>query len=177
MILLVGAGLMLNSFLRLQRVNPVINTGNLLSVKINLPKTRYSDSTMAARFFQELIHKVEVLPGVNSTSLSTVQPLSEVATNDPFVIEGRPLVEQAVAAADSLGAALIRGLQSGGIAACGKHFPGHGDTDSDSHHHLPRLKHTLERRVVEHVDRQPCTEGSCPSGEFCEGGYCVPFIP
>ena len=87
MILLVGAGLMLNSFLRLQRVNPVINTGNLLSVKINLPKTRYSDSTMAARFFQELIHKVEVLPGVNSTSLSTVQPLSEVATNDPFVIE------------------------------------------------------------------------------------------
>lgn len=30
---------------------------------------------------------------------------------------------------------------------------------------------------VEHVDRQPCTEGTCPSGEFCEGGYCVPFIP
>ena len=29
---------------------------------------------------------------------------------------------------------------------------------------------------VEHVDRQPCTEGSCPSGEFCEGGYCVPAI-
>lgn len=30
---------------------------------------------------------------------------------------------------------------------------------------------------VEHVDRQPCGEGDCPSGEFCEGGYCVPFIP
>jgi hypothetical protein len=29
---------------------------------------------------------------------------------------------------------------------------------------------------VEHVDRQPCTEGSCPAGEFCEGGYCVPDI-
>lgn len=29
---------------------------------------------------------------------------------------------------------------------------------------------------VEHVDRQPCTEGSCPAGEFCEGGFCVPDI-
>jgi putative ABC transport system permease protein len=91
MSLLVGAGLMLNSFLRLQRVNPVVNAGKLLSVPINLPETRYPQAEQAATFFQELIRRVESLPGVESASLSTAQPLSGVATNDPFSIEGRPL--------------------------------------------------------------------------------------
>lgn len=44
-----------------------------------------------------------------------------------------------------LGAAFIDGLQSEGIAACAKHFPGHGDTQVDSHLALPRLDHDLER--------------------------------
>jgi beta-N-acetylhexosaminidase len=41
--------------------------------------------------------------------------------------------------------AFIAGLQQGGVAACAKHFPGHGDTTRDSHHELPRLAHDLER--------------------------------
>lgn len=41
----------------------------------------------------------------------------------------------------SCGAALVRAMQAGGVAACAKHFPGHGDTDSDSHHDLPVLRH------------------------------------
>jgi len=44
-----------------------------------------------------------------------------------------------------MGAALISGMQAGGVAACGKHFPGHGDTSQDSHLELPRLTHSLER--------------------------------
>jgi beta-N-acetylhexosaminidase len=44
-----------------------------------------------------------------------------------------------------LGAALAQGLQSAGVAACAKHFPGHGDTSQDSHRDLPRLPHALER--------------------------------
>jgi putative ABC transport system permease protein len=91
MTLLIGAGLMLNSFLRLQRVNPIVNAGKLLSVQINLPETRYPEAAQAVTFFQELIRRVESLPGVESASLSTVQPLSGVAVNDPFSIEGRPL--------------------------------------------------------------------------------------
>jgi beta-N-acetylhexosaminidase len=50
----------------------------------------------------------------------------------------------------SLGAAFIDGLHASGVAACGKHFPGHGDTDADSHAELPRLAADIERlRAVE----------------------------
>jgi len=44
-----------------------------------------------------------------------------------------------------LGSAMIHGLQSAGVAACGKHFPGHGDTSLDSHRDLPSLPHGMER--------------------------------
>jgi beta-N-acetylhexosaminidase len=48
------------------------------------------------------------------------------------------------------GAAFARGLQSSGVAACGKHFPGHGDTELDSHLALPRVQHAIERlRAIE----------------------------
>jgi beta-N-acetylhexosaminidase len=43
------------------------------------------------------------------------------------------------------GVALIDGIQSEGVAACGKHFPGHGDTATDSHWTLPKLPHSMER--------------------------------
>lgn len=44
-----------------------------------------------------------------------------------------------------LGTAFLRALQRHGVAACGKHFPGHGDTSLDSHLALPRLPHDRER--------------------------------
>ena len=52
-----------------------------------------------------------------------------------------------------LGLALAAGLQEAGVAACGKHFPGHGDTSQDSHLELPRLPHAMER--LEQVELAP----------------------
>jgi beta-N-acetylhexosaminidase len=50
-------------------------------------------------------------------------------------------------------AAAVRGLQSGGVAACTKHFPGHGDTETDSHRAVAVVSHT--RRTLEEVDLPP----------------------
>jgi beta-N-acetylhexosaminidase len=54
-----------------------------------------------------------------------------------------------------MGCALINGMQSApnAIAACGKHFPGHGDTSVDSHLDLPALDHDLAR--LEHIELLP----------------------
>jgi beta-N-acetylhexosaminidase len=52
-----------------------------------------------------------------------------------------------------LGAAAIAGVQAGGVAAAAKHFPGHGDTDSDSHYELPVVPHDMER--LEQVELPP----------------------
>ncbi len=52
-----------------------------------------------------------------------------------------------------LGRAAIRGLRQGGVAACAKHFPGHGDTSMDSHMALPTVAHPRER--LEQVELAP----------------------
>ena len=72
-------------------------------------------------------------------------PVLDVHTNPKNpVIGDRALAERAEDVA-RLGAVIIRTLQGAGIAACGKHFPGHGDTSTDSHLELPRLDHTPDR--------------------------------
>ena len=82
-------------------------------------------------------------------------PVLDVATNprNP-VIGDRALADKAEEAA-KLGAAIIRTMQAEGVAACGKHFPGHGDTSVDSHLELPLLEHPPDRfRGVEFVPFQ-----------------------
>ena len=79
-------------------------------------------------------------------------PVLDVDTNpDNPAIGDRAFSSDPQRVAD-FGVALIHALQMGGIAACGKHFPGHGDTHTDSHVELPRLSHNLDRlRRVELV--------------------------
>ena len=49
-----------------------------------------------------------------------------------------------------MGVAIIEAFDAAGLASCGKHFPGHGDTLADSHHDLPVVEHELARlRAVE----------------------------
>jgi putative ABC transport system permease protein len=88
-VLLIGAGLLINSFLRLQQKKPALATDALLTAEINLPDTRYREPAQASAFFQELVQRVEGLPGVQAASVGTARPLSGVARNDPFAVEGR----------------------------------------------------------------------------------------
>lgn len=77
-------------------------------------------------------------------------PVLDVHTNPKNpVIGDRALAETADEVA-RLGSVIIRALQGAGVAACGKHFPGHGDTSADSHHELPLVEHAPDRlRAIE----------------------------
>lgn len=79
-------------------------------------------------------------------------PVLDVDTNPANPVIGDRSFSRDAEEVARLGVALARGLEAGGIASCGKHFPGHGDTTTDSHLTLPRLAHDLERlRRVELV--------------------------
>src|SRR5262245_51146567 len=69
LIVLVGAGLLLNSFLRLLRVDIGVQTSNLLTVEVNLPSKRYSGDDWKAQrlnFYGQAIERIRALPGVTS---------------------------------------------------------------------------------------------------------------
>jgi len=72
-------------------------------------------------------------------------PVVDVDTNPANPVIGDRSLSRDPETVGRLGAALARGIQSSGVAACAKHFPGHGDTSQDSHVSLPRLPHPLGR--------------------------------
>jgi len=79
-------------------------------------------------------------------------PVLDIHTNPKNPIIGDRALGEDAATVAKLGAAIVRGLQENGVAACGKHFPGHGDTSVDSHLELPLVEHPPDRiRRVECV--------------------------
>jgi beta-N-acetylhexosaminidase len=77
-------------------------------------------------------------------------PVLDVDTNPKNPVIGDRSLSANEGEVARLGVALARGIESAGVASCGKHFPGHGDTSQDSHLTLPRLPHGMERlRKVE----------------------------
>jgi beta-N-acetylhexosaminidase len=72
-------------------------------------------------------------------------PVLDVDTNPDNPVIAHRSLSRDPDVVSRLGCAIIQGMQSEGVAACGKHFPGHGDTSQDSHLHLPRLPHAMDR--------------------------------
>ena len=101
---------------------------------------RSGDEALAGRFARALAAE---LKAVGITLDYT--PVLDILTNPKNpVIGDRALAERAEDVA-RLGRRIITTLQDAGIAACGKHFPGHGDTSTDSHHELPLIEHPPDR--------------------------------
>ncbi len=90
-LLLVGSGLLVKSLLRLQQTNPGIVASQLMSIEIDLSPATYVEPERASDYYRQLVAQVESLPGVQSATFSTGQPLSGTANSDPFAIEGRKL--------------------------------------------------------------------------------------
>ncbi len=91
-------------------------------------------------------------------------PVLDVDTNPANPVIGDRSFAREPELVGRLGVALARGMESGGVASCGKHFPGHGDTAQDSHLELPRLPHDMARlREVELVPFRAYAEAKLAS--------------
>jgi putative ABC transport system permease protein len=90
LMLLVGAGLMLNSFARLASVHPGFRTNNVFVVPVDLPASRYSEASDRRRFEDELIARLRAVPGVEAVGATSNLPLGGTDNWMPFTIAGRP---------------------------------------------------------------------------------------
>jgi putative ABC transport system permease protein len=88
-VLLVGAGLLLTSFLRLQSVDPGFNPEQLLTARVALSLTEYSDRSRRAAFYEEALRRLHTVPGVHSAAMVMNLPLSGSTMNRGFRIEGQ----------------------------------------------------------------------------------------
>jgi predicted permease len=76
LVLLVGAGLMIKSFIRLQQVDPGFSADNLLSLRVLLPQEKYGEPARKRNFFAELTERVGALQGVEAVGAVTYLPLA-----------------------------------------------------------------------------------------------------
>lgn len=90
LVLLVGAGLMVRSFWRLQAVNPGFNPGTVFSLQMALPESRYPEPRQTAAFYQTVLEQVTALPDVQSAALCSQLPLGSRGFGIAVFIEGRP---------------------------------------------------------------------------------------
>ena len=106
-VLLIGAGLMIRSVMRIREVQPGLRAQNLLTAKVSLPRERYKDIESAIGFYQQVLDRLNHLPGVESAALISHLPIEEMGTNANVIVEGKtyppnesPLVEFRVASED-----------------------------------------------------------------------------
>src|SRR4030095_5375989 len=86
---LVGAGLLIRSFWRLQQVDSGLEARNVLMMQISV-RAHPGEDARIADFFEQLLQKVQGLPGVKSVAVADGLPILRDANWAPFNLEGRP---------------------------------------------------------------------------------------
>jgi putative ABC transport system permease protein len=90
LILLTGAGLMLQTFARLRRVDTGIGgSQHILTMKMSLAEAKYSAANSSPAFLEPVMQRLEAIPGVQAAGAISLLPLQESWTNGNFLIEGR----------------------------------------------------------------------------------------
>jgi len=91
LVLLTGAGLLVNSFIRLQNVPTGLQPEQLVAMSINLPRTSYRDAAARIAFTDRLMPRLAALPGVKSVGFGSNLPLDVGLQGTNFKIEGQPI--------------------------------------------------------------------------------------
>jgi len=89
-VLLVGAGLLIRSFVRLQQVDVGFNPAQLLTAQIGLPRAQYAKPEQWISFYKQALERMNTLPGAQEAAVAVPLPLSDSYINLAFEIEGRP---------------------------------------------------------------------------------------
>jgi putative ABC transport system permease protein len=93
LILLIGAGLMIKSFLQVQKINPGFNPDHVLTMRLSLPASKYAEPREQRAFFERLTTQAAALPGVQSVGAVNFLPLSGTGNARSFSIEGQAPIE------------------------------------------------------------------------------------
>jgi predicted permease len=88
--LLIGAGLLIQTFVNLRKLDLGFHPGNVLSVRTKLPFSKYGASSKRASFYSDVLERVSKVPGAASAAYSTAAPLTWKGGANGFVVEGRP---------------------------------------------------------------------------------------
>ncbi len=89
LLLFIGAGLLLHSFVQLLRVDPGFDAENVLTMGLSLPTVKYAKPEQQIAFFDEVVRRVSTLPGVRNAATSAALPLSWIRIT-PVLPEGQP---------------------------------------------------------------------------------------
>jgi len=92
LVLLAGAGLMIRSFLHLRHVNIGVDTKNVITAGVALPRAKYRESAQSATFFKQLTQRVRAVPGVQAASATATLPLSGGGWGRSLTVEGFPVL-------------------------------------------------------------------------------------
>lgn len=145
-VLLVGAGLLIKSFMHLREVKPGFNADNLLTMRVSIPPGKYKDNEPRLQFFQQARDHIQSLPGVQSVGMILSLPLGGDAFNvwRGYIREGRPATPEEAGDAAYLPATpeYFRALQVPLIA--GRVFT---DRDTDNTPKVIIVNETMARKL------------------------------
>ncbi|PYI91187.1 MAG: hypothetical protein DME97_14655 [Verrucomicrobia bacterium] len=94
LVLLIGAGLMMRSFMHLQKTDIGMDPSRTLTFRVGLPEAQFPENETAARFFEQLIPKLASSPGVETAGATTSLPASGNIGTSAFILEGEPEPKQ-----------------------------------------------------------------------------------
>ncbi len=99
-VLLVGAGLLVRSFIRLQQINPGFDAENVFTLRLDLPEARYRQPEQVENFYDQLQQQLAALPGVEAVGIVSELPMSGQMNDFRFHVEGIPRDPDNVVTAD-----------------------------------------------------------------------------
>ncbi len=91
LVLLVGAGLLMKSFNRLQSVDPGFNPDNLLTMRVSLPVAKYETEQKRIDFFKQAIDRMEAIPGVEAVGAINTPPFTGLYSGTTVDVDGQKL--------------------------------------------------------------------------------------